>query len=92
MTMIEEYYDLCGSCTFGTACMNRGTRERPKLYCEQFDVESKETPAWEPSDVVADPSPTDAGESRGLCCNCENRNHCTITKPEGDVWHCEEYA
>jgi hypothetical protein len=31
-------------------------------------------------------------ELRGLCINCANRKHCLYRKPEGGVWHCEEYA
>jgi hypothetical protein len=28
----------------------------------------------------------------GLCMNCENRRVCTHPKPEGGVWHCENYV
>jgi len=28
---------------------------------------------------------------KGLCINCENRNTCKFIKPNGGVWHCEEY-
>jgi hypothetical protein len=31
------------------------------------------------------------GKSRGLCSICEDREVCTFLKPEGGVWHCEEY-
>jgi hypothetical protein len=31
-------------------------------------------------------------ELRGLCINCANRKRCLYPKPEGGVWHCEEYA
>jgi hypothetical protein len=27
----------------------------------------------------------------GLCSTCENSETCTFQKPEGGVWHCEEY-
>jgi hypothetical protein len=27
----------------------------------------------------------------GLCRNCENRRTCAFPKPEGGIWHCEEY-
>lgn len=30
-------------------------------------------------------------EHRGLCVNCANRETCLYPKPEGGVWHCEEY-
>jgi hypothetical protein len=28
---------------------------------------------------------------RGLCVNCDVRETCTFSKPEGGVWFCEEY-
>jgi len=28
----------------------------------------------------------------GLCMNCEHRRTCTYPKPEGGIWHCEDYA
>ena len=43
------------------------------------------------------PAPTSAGDEdefaryKGLCGNCEDRRSCTFPKPEGGVWHCEEY-
>ncbi len=27
----------------------------------------------------------------GLCLNCSNQKTCSFPKPEGGVWHCEEY-
>jgi hypothetical protein len=32
------------------------------------------------------------GEHKGLCMNCANRDTCLYPKPEGGVWHCEEYT
>jgi hypothetical protein len=73
--------------------MNRGTPARPKLYCEQFDVEPWTPTPCEPDDCGSNSNDqSNPGELRGLCCNCENRQHCTIAKVEEDVWHCEEYC
>ena len=33
----------------------------------------------------------DIGREMGLCSHCENREFCTYPKPEGGVWHCDEY-
>jgi hypothetical protein len=33
----------------------------------------------------------DSGKYKGLCKSCKNREICTFSKPEGGVWHCEEY-
>jgi (2Fe-2S) ferredoxin/predicted RNA-binding Zn-ribbon protein involved in translation (DUF1610 family) len=32
------------------------------------------------------------GKYRGLCLNCAKREFCTFPKPEGGVWHCDEYS
>ncbi len=34
----------------------------------------------------------DGEEFKGLCVNCANRHTCLCPKPEGGVWHCEEYV
>ena len=33
----------------------------------------------------------DVTKNRGLCSICEDREVCAFPKPEGAVWHCEEY-
>jgi hypothetical protein len=64
------------------------------MCCEEFDGESltpKKPPAPEPA---RDPVPGQsdlAGEPRGLCRTCECKEICTYPKPEGGVWHCEEF-
>ena len=38
--------------------------------------------------------PGEKGEAerfKGLCMNCDNRFDCLLPRPEGGVWHCEEY-
>ena len=30
-------------------------------------------------------------EPKGLCRNCKKKETCTLPKPEGGVWRCEEY-
>lgn len=34
----------------------------------------------------------DAGECKGLCVSCANRETCLFPRAEGGVWHCEEYV
>jgi hypothetical protein len=29
---------------------------------------------------------------KGLCATCESFPTCAFTKPDGGIWHCEEYA
>jgi len=91
--MVGKFVDLCNNCTYENGCMNRGTVDRPKLFCEQFELDVVEPAPREDRvsrDVPSDPGGD--GEFHGLCCNCENRRHCTINEPEGHIWHCEEYC
>jgi len=34
---------------------------------------------------------SDRERFKGLCMNCDNRFECLLPRPEGGVWHCEEY-
>ncbi len=83
-----EVNDLCCICAYAKECMYRGTTERPKLFCELFDVDvnaiAEGVQPTERTNDTADPV-------AGLCCNCENRPTCTIRMTKGNVWHCEEY-
>jgi hypothetical protein len=85
------YRDLCSTCLHAERCGNHSTPEHPILFCEMFEVPASPLPvtraaAREPADRQ------DAGDHKGLCMNCENRRTCTLRKPEGGVWHCEEYC
>ena len=86
-----EHRDLCSTCNHAPACSNRGTPDSPMFFCEEFD-------AYVPVTVDAGSRPAPAGTAiresqkhKGLCANCENRETCTMPRPEGGVWHCEEY-
>ena len=82
--------DLCSTCSHAETCGTRSTPQRPIFFCELFEV-------FAPPPVVApaaarEPAPRhDAGEYKGLCVNCEHRSTCTLPRPEGGIWHCEEY-
>jgi len=86
----RPFRDLCSTCTHAETCGNPSTPERPIFFCELFEV-------FSPARVVTAPAGRepagrrDAGEYKGLCLNCENRNTCTMPRPEGGIWHCEEY-
>jgi len=87
--MSTHYRGLCSTCNHAAVCSHGGTPGRPVFYCEEFDayVAVRTSPA-----VERTPSPTAANaRDIGLCVNCDNRSACTHPKPEGGVWHCEEY-
>lgn len=91
-----EYRGLCSTCKHAPTCVYPRDPRRPAFYCEEFEYEM--SPPME-AGVKDRPKPTepDVGKARdsteffGLCIDCENRRACVFPKPEGGVWHCEEY-
>ena len=87
----RAYRDLCSTCCHERTCGSPSTPERPILFCELFEVLA---PAPTASPAAAPPERPASGqgvEHRGLCVNCDNRHECTMARPEGGVWYCEEY-
>jgi len=60
-----------------------------------FLPQPKRTPeartAPDNGDGLARQQHNDCGPFLGLCVNCEDRETCVYPKPDGGVWHCEEY-
>ncbi len=91
-----EYRSLCSSCKNAVDCTFKKDRQKPTLYCEEFEIyirppmetAGKEKPS--PATLV-NAEQGDSGKFIGLCSNCHNRRTCAFPKPEGGVWHCEEY-
>lgn len=89
----EWYPGLCTTCVNEPQCTFPRSVDRPVMFCEEFDgvVEVK------PRLLMESPPPTerlavvDRGRFRGLCMTCEKRETCTFPKPEGGVFHCEEF-
>jgi hypothetical protein len=90
------YGGLCCNCRNAGDCTFRKGRKTPAPYCEEFSIDI--LPAEKPTEKEA-PLPTCSadGDARipwnllGLCGNCDNRETCLYPKPEGGIWHCEEY-
>ena len=83
---------LCSTCIHADHCALRSNPYRAVYECEEFSIGPA---AKEPSRLrIVDP-PGDRVEPvdglRGLCVNCEHRDSCTLPRPAGGVWHCEEY-
>ena len=88
------YNDLCSTCNHGAICMSKKTRQGPVWFCEEFDnyVPVKEQPWVEAqSQTAINTMEDDCSQFKGLCINCEERHNCHFSKPNGGVWHCEEY-
>jgi len=87
---------LCSTCKHASECTFPVDPQRPVLQCEEFEgVENNVTIKNKPEielvrkeDLNKD---ADTQEFKGLCKLCRLRNSCTFPKPEGGVWHCEEY-
>lgn len=89
---------LCSCCNAAATCTY--ARTGPILQCEEFDgivpPRMKVTHATRASSTGLPKKPPGREEDlsllKGLCSLCENRSTCTFPKPEGGVWHCEEYC
>ena len=89
---------LCMTCRNNTICPQARDSQHPVLYCEEFDdyiPPEQEDFSVSTSSIEVEKSDEEKKISenyKGLCVNCENRKNCTILKPSGGVWHCEEYS
>ena len=85
---------LCTTCNNAPTCIYYQANEsRIVWYCETFDAYVPvQEPIPEPEKKIESKT-EDPGKGvfEGLCVNCANRATCTFPKPEGGVWHCEEY-
>jgi hypothetical protein len=87
------YRDLCSNCNHAETCCNRRGSNRPVFFCEEFDVfVPVQASAVSESMSTQQPKRQNVSRGIGLCVNCDNAKTCTLPKPEGGVWHCEEYC
>jgi hypothetical protein len=90
---------LCITCNNSPGCGFRRIRGFDAIFCETFDGDGA-SPQMDlrrriqtPPTAANVPATEEPATVRlaGLCVNCEHRDECTFPKPEGGVWHCEEY-
>ncbi|MDQ1265118.1 MAG: hypothetical protein QG635_268 [Bacteroidota bacterium] len=90
--VIEEL-GICSTCNYLDNCARRKKHTEAVWYCEEFDnniepkISTKIRLATEQPEI-----PIEEKIFVGLCANCEIRNECAYPKPEGGVWHCNEYV
>ena len=91
------YAGLCSSCVHAPYCTFLRFADQPVIHCEEW---SGDTAAWEtletpemytPPPWIGAPLPSPQALPKGLCATCEEYSACAFAKPEGGVWHCEEY-
>jgi hypothetical protein len=90
-------FGLCKTCNNAEVCVYRKRRGFDAVYCEMFDglaPNGHERAAREAVvAVTGEGEKTGRGAAlKGLCVNCAHRDDCSLPRPEGGVWHCEEYA
>lgn len=84
-------YPLCSSCRHAAGCTFQKDRQIPSLYCEEFEIDTGPPVQPAAKEIPAANADKDSCEFIGLCSNCDNRKTCDFPKPEGGIWHCEEY-
>lgn len=97
---VKNYLGLCSCCSCAPACTFPREPGRPILECDEFDgissPQNKMMKLLEKPSVNClsglMPDAQSPGILRGLCGYCDGLNTCTYPKPEGGVWHCEEYC
>ena len=91
---------LCSTCKHKLNCTFPSNLSGPRLYCEEFECEGASDVGegigiltTQKIELLTESRAVkkDTGKYMGLCVNCENRESCTLPKPAGGVWYCEEY-
>jgi len=79
---------LCSTCIHREHCIYYDPNN-PIYQCEEFDAFVEPRKINKIAIVPSGKKTND--EFAGLCKNCANRDTCMFAKPQGGVWHCEEY-
>ena len=89
----QESIGLCSCCNSHQTCTFRRNDGDPILQCEEFDgmIPSRLKVVSRRKPLKMSFPTGDSDLLPGLCGVCEDRTACTYPKPEGGVWHCEEY-
>ena len=95
MTVPMKQLGICSTCNHMEECTAGKNWKGPVTFCEEFDdyLPPKEAPVAAVVKVVGEErnAKNDTSKYKGLCVNCELRETCAFPKPDGGVWHCEEY-
>ena len=92
---------MCSCCSHASICSFPRDPGRPIFLCEEFEIAEPKPKAprkASPAAASSPGTPTSLASAppishyRGLCSDCANGPGCTFPKPEGGVWHCEEYC
>ena len=82
---------LCSKCKGAAGCDVRLEATRPVNACKAFEAFEYFVPAILQGHVQKETASVSVRAS-GLCADCGSRDTCMFRRPEGGVWHCEEYC
>ncbi len=90
------YPGLCQTCENSANCTFPRKVTSPVNHCEEFDdghasIKENESVSNSIEYLASEYTNRNVDSVQGLCSNCENFKTCTFPKPEGGVWHCEEF-
>lgn len=85
----KKYGGICTSCEEDDACTYPRNEKKPVIHCEEFKNPEPKPTRKCPQPPCSSKEPDN--NFKGLCKNCENREDCKLPKPEGGIWHCQEY-
>jgi len=94
MRKSKKRNEVCSACKHEFDCTYPTNAGVTALQCDEFETGAATTVRGNGRKTKAAAGnlrveATIAG--KGLCSNCENYASCAYPKPEGGVWHCEEY-
>jgi hypothetical protein len=103
MEQREKPQGLCTTCTCFPRCTFYKGQSYPVLYCDEFtDIDPCRVPQnsekagafhrISSSGQKEDDLSSEKGQPGGLCVNCGLKESCLFMRPEGGIWHCEEYC
>jgi len=89
----QKIKGICSNCKHNQDCLYLRNSRKPILFCQEYEVadEPRVHSRKTAGTTVKQAEPASSKPLKGLCVNCANRDTCTFRKPEGGVWHCEEY-
>jgi hypothetical protein len=88
---------LCVNCLHIDTCTFPGCPDGGVTDCEEYACETGCSQSPTKTETVTGgreektKQPKGTQDLKGLCVNCEERDHCTLSKSPGGVWHCTEY-
>lgn len=92
-----QFSGLCSSCINASNCTYPRSASRPVAQCAEFQGFPNRKKDNSIKNISKSNNPgihckkENPNINLGLCRNCEIRNTCKFPKPEGGIWHCEEY-